>query len=231
MKADLTSIICAGWKVLGSKQVHCINAWDFPEWRKDVNNDKKLCQAISKILNGADAIVTHNGVRFDWKHLQTRMAINELPPLPEVMHIDTCQVLKAKFLLSSNSLQNAGTIFTKDKKLKHEGWTMWVKVWSRDKQAMRNMTKYCKQDVLLLEKLYLKLRAHTGKKISSQVNYNILFPSKTPQCPVCGSGNIIRNGIRYSGVTKIQRMQCHGCGAHSKMILEKVAKSNEILKG
>lgn len=230
-KADLTSIICAGWKVLGEKRVHCINAWDFPEWRKDVNNDKKLCLAISKILNGADAIVTHNGVRFDWKHLATRMEINGLKPLPEIVHVDTCQVLKSKFLLSSNSLQNAAGVFLKDKKLKHEGWGMWVKAWQRDSKAMKEMTKYCKKDVLLLEQLYMRLRPYTIKKISAQANHNILNPTKHPRCPVCGSGNIIRNGIRFNGVTKMQRLQCHDCGAPSKMPLEKVGKANEIPKG
>ena len=72
LKAQLNSVICAGWKVFGESKVHCINAWDFSTWNKSVNDDKQIVSAIRDVLAEADAVVTHNGKKFDWKSRQER---------------------------------------------------------------------------------------------------------------------------------------------------------------
>jgi len=92
LRASITSIICAGWKYHNEKKTHCINAWDFKNWKTNVNDDMEVCKAIREVLEDADAVVTHNGTRFDWKYLQTRLLINGLKPLPKIPHIDTCTI-------------------------------------------------------------------------------------------------------------------------------------------
>jgi DNA polymerase elongation subunit (family B) len=99
MKASINSIICFGYKIYGEKKTHCINAWDFPEWNKNVNDDKKLCQEAYSILSAADAIVTHNGRRFDWKFFQTRLLLHGMKPLSNIMHIDTGAASKSNLLM------------------------------------------------------------------------------------------------------------------------------------
>lgn len=216
LKATINTIICAGWKVLGQKRTHCINAWDFPEWKRDINDDKKVCEEIFKVLKTADAVVTHNGKRFDWKFLQTRLMYHKLGTLPKTHHIDTCQEMKKNLYAFNNRLGTAGELLAGDKKLENGGWQLWVKVSNRDKKAQNLMEKYCKQDVNLLEKVYIALRP----LIKGIPNYNIFvakYAGGKDQCPMCGSTRLVNNGIRYNATTSYQRVTCNDCGGSSRL--------------
>jgi hypothetical protein len=212
MKATITTLICVGWKELGGKKTHCINAWDFPEWEKDINNDKKVCKAIHEVLKDADAVITHNGVRFDWKHIQTRFLIHGLPPLPKIKHIDTCLIARRNFLSFNNRLGYLGEWLASDTKLENGGWELWVKVSKRVKKAQKLMTKYCKQDVDLLEKVFLKLRPF----IKNLPNTNIDRTEEGKVCPTCGSIDIRANGWAYTSSTKYPRFFCKHCKSYSR---------------
>jgi len=217
MKATITSIICVGYKVLGEKRTHCINAWDYPEWETDVNNDKKVCEEIYNVLKDADAVVTHNGVRFDWKHLQTRLMVNGLPTLSKIKHIDTCLVARRNLLSFNNRLGYLGEWLVGDSKLENGGWELWVKVNKRVKSACKLMTKYCKQDVILLEKVFEKLRPFI-KNLPNRNLYRSTHKMINGEyvCPTCGSPNIKRNGWCYTQTLKYQRILCLHCGSSSR---------------
>lgn len=158
LKATHNSIICFGYKVSGMKKSKCINAWDFPRWRKNINDDYEVVKAAAKILRTADCIVTHNGKRFDWKFLQTRLLFHGLDPLPEILHIDTCSVAKSNLMSFNNRLNTLAKLLTKMQKQEHEGWGLWVKVMQKNSKAMKEMTVYCKQDVTVLEGIFKKLK-------------------------------------------------------------------------
>jgi predicted RNA-binding Zn-ribbon protein involved in translation (DUF1610 family) len=218
MKATITTIICVGWKKLGDKKTHCVSAWDFPNWEKNINDDKEVCKKIHEILKDADAVVTHNGRRFDWKHLQTRFLVNGLPPLPNIPHIDTCLIARKNLLSFNNRLGYLGKWLAGDTKLENGGWELWVKVSKRIKYAQKLMVKYCKQDVDLLEKVFEKLRPF----IKNLPNQNIdrdqkLVNEDTFVCPTCGSGDLVRNGWAYTKTTKYQRTFCKSCKSYSRL--------------
>jgi len=59
----------------------------------------RKCQEIYKVLSEADAVVTHNGKRFDWKFLQTRLIKHKLKPMSKTPHIDTCVSLHVQTYL------------------------------------------------------------------------------------------------------------------------------------
>lgn len=216
LKASITSGICAGYKYLGEKTVHCINAWDFPEWKKDVNNDKKLFKALYEILKNADLIVTHNGIRFDWKYFQTRLMINELPTLHQIPHVDTCQLSKSHLYLFDNKLDTLGEFIAGDRKMKHEGWDLWVKTRQRNEKAMAKMTKYCKQDVRLLEKVFYKLRPFA----TNIPNHNLWIDEESKVCPNCGSDHLRSNGLRHTKTKSYRRLICGDCNSHCRLNLK-----------
>jgi hypothetical protein len=212
LKASISSIICAGYKVLGEKQVHCINAWDFPSWKKDVNDDRAVCEALFEILKDADCVVTHNGKRFDWKFFQTRLMYHGIGPLPKIHHVDTCAEAKKNLLVFNNRLNTLSQFFTDQKKMDHEGWELWVKVHARDKKAMSTMEKYCKQDVVALEAVFKKLRP----LIKSLPNQNLFNPLKAKCCPNCGSSRLNSRGWMYAATKTYRRYQCQDCAAWSR---------------
>ena len=211
LKASINSIICFGYKVWGEKEVNCINAWDFPSWKKDVNNDKELLKSLSEILNDADAVVTHNGRRFDWKFIQTRLSYHNLPPLPRIIHIDTCAVSKANLLMFNNRLNTLSKFLTSEEKLENGGWQLWCDVLVRDKKAMDLMERYCKQDVQALAAVFKKLLPY----INGIPNYNIFRASEKEVCPTCGSTRIHKNGTVASKTAIRHRFRCMDCGSSS----------------
>jgi DNA polymerase elongation subunit (family B) len=206
LKASISSVICAGWKVFGQKRVECINAWDYPEWLKDVNDDRKVVEAISKILVGADVVVTHNGRSFDWKFLQTRLTRHGFPPLPKLVHIDTKNECKKNLLLFNNRLQTASRFLTSEEKLENGGWELWVKVSERDPKAMRKMVKYCRQDVVALEAVFARLIPFVKLPNANMFKEEMV-------CPTCASTDLQRRGERITVQKRFQRYQCKGCGA------------------
>lgn len=208
LKASITTVICFGFKVLGEDEVKCINAWDYEAWLTDVNNDYELVKAARDVLSSADAIVSHNGKRFDFKFLQTRLLFHGLDPLPKIPHIDTNQVLKSNMMIFNNRLGTAGKFLVKDEKLENGGWDLWVKVLNRDQEAMRLMEDYCKQDVILLEKIFLKLRP----LINHIPNYN-WFASEGRVCPKCGGTRLQKHSKRMNKRGPVQRYQCQHCGS------------------
>lgn len=213
MKATITSIICVGYKFLGEKGTYCINAWDYPErWAKDVNDDFEVCKAIHEVLKEADAVITHNGRRFDWRHLQTRFLIHGLPVLPDIPHIDTCLLARKNILSFNNRLGYLGEWLVGDSKLENGGWQLWLKVSKRIKYAQKLMTKYCKQDVVLLEKVFEKLRPF-AKNLPNRNLYrkkNQIDENKMV-CPSCGSEELIRYGYQHTKTKAYQRMRCKKC--------------------
>lgn len=216
LKASITSIINAGWKYHGDHETQCINAWDFKSrWKKNKNDDYAVCKAIAEVLKDADAVVTHNGKRFDWKYLQTRLMINKLPPLPtSIKHIDTCSLVKSNLYLFNNRLNTVGKFLVEDEKLDHEGWDLWVKVHEKDPEAMATMEKYCIQDVDLLDKVFTELRPF-AKNLPNKNLYRSAqkIIDEGEVCPTCGSENLVGWGWYHTKTDSFQRFRCKDCNA------------------
>ena len=208
LRATVSTIICAGWKYYGHKKVECINAWDWPKkWKNNINNDFEVVKAIYDVLKHADAVVTHNGKRFDWKFLQTRLMYHGLGPLGNIHHIDTKQTASRHLYSFNNRLGYLGEWLANDKKLDHEGWDLWVDVSNDCEKAKKKMTAYCKQDVLLLEKVFERLKP----LISNIPNYNIFIPGRHHKCPNCGSIKVSNNGWRHTKTRSYKRYICRDC--------------------
>lgn len=201
LKASINSIICFGYKELGSRSTYCKSAWDFKAWRKDINNDKDLVRFVYETLVDADLIITHNGKRFDLKFLNTRLALWGMPPLPSIPHVDTCSVAKANLFMFNNSLKTLGEL-SGTKKLESGGADLWLRVSRRERKALREMVKYCKGDVKALEALFLKLRP----MIKNLPDFD------RPGCPACGHARVQKRGLMLCRKKSYTRMQCQKCG-------------------
>jgi hypothetical protein len=210
LKASINSVICFGWQVFGERETRCINAWDFNNWEKSINDDSTIATKIHDVLSTADCVVTHNGKRFDWKFLQTRFLRHGLAPLDQTPHVDTCQVLKKNLFLFNNRLNTAGKFFELGQKLENSGWDLWDRVRRRDEKAMALMTRYCKQDVKLLYQLFKKILPF-AKEIP---NFNLYSVLDRPVCPRCGSTRVKRDGERVTRTKVMQRFKCVDCGSY-----------------
>jgi len=73
---------------------------------------------------------------------------------------------------------------------------------------MDKMIKYCKQDVILLEKVHKELNHH----IPAKTHYGVVFGEDRGTCPECGSDDLIKNNkvVTATGLVRIQ-YKCKTC--------------------
>lgn len=201
------AIICICYKWEDEKQVYSFN-WDGKQ------NDKKMLQDFIKVANQADEIVGHNGDKFDMAWVRTRCLFHGIPMFPTYTTIDTLKISRSKFKFNSNRLDYIASFLGIGKKIKTE-FNLWKDIVLRnDKPAMDRMVKYCKQDVILLEKVYTGLKGHVEPK----THYGVLFGQDRGSCPECGSDQleIVRRRSTVTGLKKIQ-YKCKTCSRyHSK---------------
>lgn len=205
-------IICAAWKWLGEKPVHA--QWISP---LHPNNDIDVIKALHKVLSEADVLVAHNGDEFDLKKFNARAIKHGLPPLPPIKTIDTLKVAKKYFNFTSNRLDYLGGFLGVGRKIPtHFG--MWLDIMKGDAESLARMVKYNKQDVRLLEDVYLKLRPF----MTDHPNENLF--NVVDVCPVCGGKKFKKQGFKYTRQGAKQQYQCLADKCHAWFVGEVVKR-------
>lgn len=214
------TILCAAWKWAGVKRVRSIAVRPGSGGRAD-EEDRRILKRLSHELSLADAVVTHNGDNFDMKWIRARLVILGMPPHKPVIQIDTKKIAKAHFYFNSNRLDYLGKAMKLGAKIKTE-FDLWLDCLThRDvrtrRKALRKMIAYNKQDVILLEKIFNKMRPFVVAKLNrAQMQEDEDVASRT--CPTCGEDKLIVKGVRYSRTTKRRELRCSACGAWSYRI-------------
>jgi uncharacterized protein YprB with RNaseH-like and TPR domain len=190
--------------------------------RRNDPNDKRILQAIWKLLDETDIVITQNGKSFDSRKLNARFIHYGMRPPSPYRHIDTYLVVKAAADFTSNKLEYlTNKLCKKYKKLSHSkfpGMSLWRECLNGNKQAWEEMKIYNIHDVLSTEELYEAVKAWGPKNMPKLYN----SPSV---CSICGS-RAQRRGTELKGKTLVQRIQCRNveCG---KWGTEAIAKKNK----
>lgn len=204
-------IITVAWKWLGEKATHVISLPDFRTYKKDRHNDIELVAVMHKLFNEADVIIAHNGNSFDQKWTYARFLVHGMKPPSPSLYVDTKLVAKSKFRFNSNSLNNLGQYLGLGKKIDTGGIDLWTEcIEDNNPKSWALMCKYNKQDVVLLERVYLAMKPY----ITNHPNLNLLNGT-IRSCTNCGSHNLHKRGYSITRTAKKQRYQCMDCGAWS----------------
>lgn len=180
----------------------------------DPLDDFGVVDSLRMLLDECDIAVAHNGDRFDIKKLNTRFLYHGMRLPSPYKSVDTYKALKRVAGLDSASLDNAGAYFGLGRKLKHTGFELWRRCIDGDKAAFEEMLKYNDQDVLLLERLYLKLRPADHR----HPNLALYSDMSEVTCPRCNSSNVSarKDTYTYTSVAKYQVYECGDCGAYAR---------------
>jgi hypothetical protein len=187
-------IICFAYKWLGEKKVYAY-------YKSDLGAE--FIPKLHILFDMADYIVAHNGDSFDIKMVNTEFIKYGLTPPSPYKSIDTLKVARSKFRFNSNKLDDLGKLLGLGQKINTGGFGLWLACIKGEKKAIKKMKAYNMQDVILLEKVYLKLR---GWDKSQGLGHGM-------QCTNCESTHIIARGWIYlkGGFSK-RRFQCMSCG-------------------
>lgn len=177
-------------------------------------DDKRICQSLWEMIDEADIIIAHNGDKFDIKKMNTRFLVNGLTPPSPYRSIDTLKAVKQMFGFSHNRLQAINDILGIDVKTEHSGIDMWIQVLKGDEEALNEMFDYNKNDVVILEELYLAIRAW----IPNHPNVAVFYDSDVNVCHKCGSPFLIEKegNFHQTQIGLYKTYQCGECGAYSK---------------
>lgn len=179
-------------------------------YETEPENDIEIIKSVWEMMNEADVIVGHNCDGFDIPTLNGRFIQHGLQPPSSYKSVDTLAIARQKFKFTSNKLDFISRALGVGQKMDTGGFQLWEDIVIRkDKKAFDKMVEYCENDVLILEKVYLKLRPwatnHPKMDLLSG-NHNV------PTCNVCGSNYIHKmgKGVALTGV--YQRYKCVDCG-------------------
>ena len=199
------SIICICYKWEGEKEIYSL------DWGLNKQDDKSQLVKFIKVANQADEIVGHNGDKFDLPWVRTRCLLHKIEVFPKYKTIDTLKISCSKFRFPDNKLNTIAKYLGIGTKLRTESG-LWDRViMDKDTKALDHMIKYCKQDVVLLEKVYNELQKQTEPK----THYGVVFGYDRTSCPECGCEDHIkvRVSVSSSGLRKRQ-LKCKECHKH-----------------
>jgi len=200
-------ILCWSAKWLFGKQIKSAKLTHEELAKED---DKRIIKDMWNLLEQADIVITHNGDKFDLAKLNTRMLVHGMKPTMPYQSIDTLKSVKRKFAFTSNKLDYICWRLGLRRKTDTGGFDLWKRCANNDIKALRLMSKYCDNDVLCLEELYLYIRPW----ISSHPNMGLFITEDVCSCPNCGSGDLTDTGGKYrTQVSEFTAVRCDNCGA------------------
>jgi len=167
---------------------------------------ERMLGRMHKLLDEADIVVHYNGLKFDIPTLNKEfIQVGFAPPAP-YKQIDCMKEVKRMFRFQSNKLDFVSQALGIGAKAKTAGFDLWVKCMEGDARAWRQMERYNRRDVVLLERLYKELRPWIEK------HPNIGAFDDVMACPKCGSEKRQQRGYAVTQMMKYPRYQCQSCG-------------------
>lgn len=177
------------------------------------NRDNRIMKELWYLMEEADIIIAHNGVKFDAKKINTRFIVNRINPPTKYKVVDTLLQAKKTLGFSSNRLDAINMDLQLERKKKHEGMNLWIRCMNGEQEALDEMSEYCKQDVIALEDTYLALLPF----MSSHPNVNVFDDIEEERCSSCGSINIHLTDSKYAtGVSRFPIYRCSDCGSQTR---------------
>lgn len=172
-------------------------------------DDKRISKSIWKLIDEADVLIAHNGVKFDIKRVNTKFLEYGLGRPSPYQVIDTLKHARKRFSITSNRLDYiANNFFGVEGKFDSSG--LWMEVMkNRDIKALKAMQDYCDQDIRVLEEVYLKMRGW----IHPHPSVALLSMNMNNGCPACGSEEKELCTTDYNTyVNSYTAYRCKGCG-------------------
>lgn len=196
-------VMSFSYKWQGGKKIHYHCLPGYPSFEKDIHDDKALVSDLHRLIySEADCLIAHNGDRFDQRKTKARFLKHGLPPPPPIKTIDTLKIAKRVFKMDSNRLADIGKYLGLGGKYVTKS-DLWLRCYNGDREAYKEMGRYNKRDVDLLEQVYDRLSPW-------HPNPPILMTGDG--CPSCHSHNVQRRGYNIARKSRSARMQCRDCG-------------------
>ena len=174
-------------------------------YKKHPECDKMIVDTLWDMMDEADIVIAHNGDRFDIPVMNARFLAHDMVPPSQYQTVDTLKIARRVFKLTSNRLDDLGDYLGVGRKIDTGGFKLWRDIVEDGcMTAFKDMLDYNIQDVALLESVYLKLRKWDKRHASVAT---LSDPDK-PECNVCGSTKLVKNGSYSTNTQVYQKYKC-----------------------
>lgn len=188
-------------------------------------DDSQLCLELWELIEQSDILVAHNLINFDLPMIKARMIVNGLPPIRKVKLMDTL-VLSREFRYNSHKLDSLCQQLGLGEKMTHSGISLWIECMEGNPEALQHLLEYNKQDIVLLEELYLKIAPYSTK----HPNIAAYYQGDKLRCNICCSDNVSPTGnVVLTNVNSFEEYVCNACQArfkHPKSLMQKDQRAN-----
>ena len=177
---------------------------------KEVKNadDSRLANWMWNLLDECQIAIAYNGLGFDFKPCNTRFLKNGLLPPSYYVPVDPIVTAKKKFDFSSNKMDYISEFIDGDRKI-HTNFSLWTNCMEGDQESLYEMEEYNKQDVIVLETVYLNLLPW----MEGHPNLNLFYSDNVSRCPQCGNTELDFNQKPYNTLTtSYPAYRCTKCG-------------------
>lgn len=146
-------VLCYAAKWLGKKTMY---------FAKSPDGHLAMLKSIHSLLSKADVVVHYNGKKFDIPTLNAEFLLHGLAPLTTYIQIDLFRLIRRTFNFPSYKLSYVADRLGIGHKVEHSGWDTWKacmnNLHEKHAKSWVLMERYNKGDVVLLEKLYHRVR-------------------------------------------------------------------------
>lgn len=174
-------------------------------------DDSRVGASIWQLFDQADVVIAHNGDKFDLPWLNSVWILAGMRPPRPFQTIDTYQVVRARkkgFNFASNRLDYLGQLERGRGKIE-TNYELWKRCKRGEQEALIEMETYNREDVVLLEEVYLWLRPW----IRSHPNMGLYGEGDGCVCANCGSDHLDWSGFYDTPAGRYSAYRCVDCGA------------------
>ncbi len=173
-------------------------------------NDVEMLKKFTKILNSYPVVVGQNGDNFDIKILQGRLWEEQLPPIQDLVTLDTLKMSRQNMRLMSHKLDYKSKALGRPGKNKME-FQDWKDIQEKVVSPRSKMGPYNKVDVLELREVFWSLVPYC-KRLPAPLGQILSGDGSREACPECGDTGVTKHDKRRSRTGLKQRYLCTSCG-------------------
>ena len=205
------------YKWLGTDDMGFVSIIQDPDFYPDSSNDRFVAERLACLFDVADWTVAHNGDKFDRKMANTSFSRNKLDPPSPHQSIDTKKMANREMRHFKNNLNDLARVYGFGQKVQHYGFDLWRECMRGNELAWGLMEEYNRQDVRLLEELYITLRPWSGLP-GKPAHPNIGFWRNGKLCcGKCGSEAVTPATTPHRAtVSEWKVWRCVDCGSLSR---------------
>lgn len=178
----------------------------------NTDSESTMIKKIWLLLDEADVVCHYNGTKFDIPTLNKEFIKFDMPPPSPYQQIDLLYTARKQFRLARNTLDYVSDYLKVGRKVQHKGMELWTGCMEGNQEDWNMMEEYNIQDVMLLEKVYLKLLPW----IQGHPNPALFNEKEERQCPKCGGTHLQKRGTYKTKVQMYQRYQCMDCSSWAR---------------